>query len=242
MLSHPRQRRPAGNSPATLLLGSPTGSNFGGASCCLDMVPQSPSPASEQSFNLPPLLPLLPCVRKGSLLLARLNSLPWAISSTYGFSLTSFNSVNSFSSTNVLKPLHPKNNSPVSATPWIYSLPVPFSFHSPSHRLISPNTGSACTSTVTAEVTNDCSSCHLEDISHFLSSSASLKQGHHWPHTACSVAHKWMLLDPRPCLLLLLSLLCWLLLCCFKSWSPKDLSSVLFSLYPYLLGESYFLI
>ena len=81
--------------------------------------------------------------------------------------------------------------------------------------------------------------CHLEDVSHFLPSSASLRQEHSWPHPSCSVQYQWTLLNPHLCLLLLfLSPLCWLLLCGLKGWFPKDPSSVLFSLYPCLLGES----
>ena len=81
--------------------------------------------------------------------------------------------------------------------------------------------------------------CHLEDVSHFLPSLASLKQRHPWPHPSCSAHYQWTQLNPHLCLLLLLlSLLCWLLLCGLKSWFPKDPSSVLFSPYPCLLGES----
>ena len=81
--------------------------------------------------------------------------------------------------------------------------------------------------------------CHLEDVSHFLPSLDSLKQRHPWPHPSCSAHYQWTQLNPHLCLLLLLlSLLCWLLLCGLKSWFPKDPSSVLFSPYPCLLGES----
>lgn len=89
-------------------------------------------------FKPPPSPSLLsvPMYEDGSLLPATLNSLPWAISLTHIFSPTSFNSVNSFSSgTKVLKSLHPKNTSLVSATPLFYS---PDSFHSPSNQLIRP--------------------------------------------------------------------------------------------------------